>query len=71
MFNVSTIGHTTHIKPIVQFLPNASQSMYELKARITEAVATIDNAMLGRIWLELDYRLDMCRVTNAAYIEYL
>ena len=25
MFNVSTIGHTTHIKPIVKFLPNASQ----------------------------------------------
>ena len=25
MFNVSTIAHTTHIKPIVQFLPNASQ----------------------------------------------
>ena len=25
MFNVSTIGHTTHIKPIVQFLPNASK----------------------------------------------
>ena len=24
-FNVNTIGHTTHIKPIVQFLPNASQ----------------------------------------------
>ena len=25
MFNVSTIAYTTHIKPIVQFLPNASQ----------------------------------------------
>ena len=25
MFNVSTIGYTTHIKPIVQFLPNAFQ----------------------------------------------
>ena len=25
MFNVSTIGHTTHIKLIVQFLPNASK----------------------------------------------
>ena len=25
MFNVSTISHTTHIKPIVQFLPNASK----------------------------------------------
>ena len=122
MFNVSTIGHVTHIKPIVRFLPNASQhcivngcnsfcysflqfiqishhaispdltphdfflwgfvkklvyvppiprDVDELKARITEAVAIIDNAMLGRIWQELDYRLDVCRVTNGAHIEHL
>ena len=25
MFNVSTVGHTAHIKPIVQFLPNVFQ----------------------------------------------
>ena len=122
MFNVSTIGYTTHIKPIVQFLPNASQhyivngcnsfcySCLQLihvsrnrghigqpfhkspqkeivwckiwrsrmvldldkpKAQITEAVATIDNAMLGRVWQELDYRLDVCRVSNGAHVEHL
>ena len=119
MFNVSTIGHTTHIKPIVQFLPNASQhcivngcngfcylciqliqipfnAIYpdltprdfflwefvkrlvsiprkvdEPNTQITEAVATTDNAMLGRVWQELDYRLDVCRVTNGAHIEHL
>ena len=43
----------------------------KIKAQITEAVATIDNAMLGRIWQELDYRLDVCRVTNSAHIEHL
>ena len=43
----------------------------ELKARITEAVSTIDNAMLGCVWQELDYRLDVCRVTNGAHIEHL
>ena len=119
MLNVSTIGHITHIKPIVQFLPNASQhcivngcnsfcylcllliqishhaispdltprdfflwgfvkrlvyeplisrDVDELKAQITEA--TIDNAMLGRVWQELDYRLDMCYGTNGAHIEH-
>ena len=41
----------------------------ELKVRITEAIATIDNAMLEHVWRELDYRLDVCRVTNVAYIE--
>ncbi len=44
---------------------------FELKARITEAVATIDNAMLERVWHELDYRLDVCRVTDGAHIEHL
>ena len=28
----------------------------ELKARITEAVAAIENAMLGRVWYEFDHR---------------
>ena len=32
--------------------------------------STIDNAMLGRVWQELDYRLDVCRVTNGAHIEH-
>ena len=33
----------------------------ELKAQVTEAVATINNAMLGRVWKEFDYSL-MCVV---------
>ena len=45
--------------------------MDELKARITEAVATIDNPMLGHVWQELDYWLDVCRVSNGAHIEHL
>ena len=43
----------------------------ELKARITEAVAIIDNAMLECVWKELDIRLDMCCVTNRAYVKHL
>ena len=39
--------------------------------RITEVVATIDNAMLGRVWQEFDYRLDVCRVTSGAHIDHL
>jgi hypothetical protein len=42
----------------------------ELKERITEAVATINNAMLRRVWQKFDYRLDVCRVTNGAHIEH-
>ena len=43
----------------------------ELNTQITEAAATIDNAMLGRVWQELDYRLAVCCVTNDAHIEHL
>ena len=38
---------------------------------MTEAVSTIDNTMLKRVWQELDYRLDVFRVTNGVHIEHL
>ena len=47
------------------------RDMDDLKAQITEAVATIDNAMQVRVWQKFDYRLDACRVTSGAHIEHL
>ena len=41
----------------------------DLKQRITEAIATIDEALLQRTWQEIDYRLDVLRATNGAHIE--
>ena len=41
----------------------------DLKQRIVNAIATIDEAMLQRTWLEIDYRLDVLRATNGAHIE--
>ena len=41
----------------------------DLKQRITDALATIDEAMLQRTWQEIDYRLDVLRATNGAHIE--
>jgi hypothetical protein len=38
---------------------------------ITAAVEIIDRNMLERVWDELDYRLDICRVSNGAQIEHL
>ena len=35
-------------------MPLLPKDVDELKAQITEAVATIDNAMLERVWQELD-----------------
>ena len=55
------------------YLPPIPRDADELKARITKAVATIGNAMLGCIWqkFKLDYRFDVCSVTNGTHIEHL
>jgi hypothetical protein len=38
------------------FVPPIPASLKELRARITEAVATIDAHMIHRIWDEIAYR---------------
>jgi hypothetical protein len=42
-----------------------------LKARIIAAVKNIDAPMLTRVWLELAYRFDVCRITRGTHIERL
>jgi hypothetical protein len=43
----------------------------ELRQRIATAIQTIDADMLSHVWQELDYRLDICRVTGGSHIESL
>jgi hypothetical protein len=43
----------------------------QLQRRIVEAVTAIDRQMLQRVWQKLDYRIDICRVTNGRHIEHL
>ena len=40
-----------------------------LKARITDAFATITEHMLENTWKETDYRLDVLRATKGAHVE--
>jgi hypothetical protein len=35
------------------------------------AIETITADMLQTVWNELDYRVDGCRITKGAHIEYL
>jgi hypothetical protein len=46
-----------------------SSDIDDLKRRITEAVVSVSCDMLRRVWEELDYRFDICRVTRGAHIE--
>ena len=41
----------------------------DLKQRITDAIATIDEAMLQRTWQKIEYRLDVLCATNGAHVE--
>jgi hypothetical protein len=43
----------------------------DLKARIIAAVKNIDESYLTRVWQELEYRIDVYRVTRGAHIEHL
>jgi hypothetical protein len=40
-----------------------------LKARITDALAAVTEEMLEKTWREIEYRLDVLRATNRAYVE--
>jgi hypothetical protein len=53
------------------FVSPVPVTLDDLKQRITTATAGVDENMLTRVWQELDYRVDICRVTKGANIEHL
>ena len=55
----------------IAFVPPVSANLQELRDRITTAVALIDRDMLIHVWNELDYQLDVCRISQGEHIEHL
>ncbi|PNF41812.1 hypothetical protein B7P43_G02048 [Cryptotermes secundus] len=53
------------------YVPPLPRTLVELRERIDAVVMTIDRMMLQNVWNELDYGLDVCRVTQEAHIEHL
>jgi hypothetical protein len=53
------------------YVPPLPGSIPELKVRIKTATEIITADMLQTVWIELDYRVDVCRITKGAYIEHL
>jgi hypothetical protein len=73
MFDVCTTGDTAYIDIILKLFPYTRQHgshHYHLtsQARIIAAVKNIDTPMLTRVWQELQYHIDVCRVTQRAHI---
>jgi hypothetical protein len=50
--------------------PPLPRDLPELRQTIVAAVDTIDIVMLQRVWQELDYRIDVCRLTRGGHMEY-
>jgi len=50
------------------YVPPLLASIPELKVRIRTAIATTTDDMLQTVWNELDYRVDVCRITYTAPI---
>ena len=53
------------------YVPPLPASIPELKVWNRTATETIFADMLQTVWNELDYRVDVCRITKGAYIEHL
>ena len=53
------------------YVPPLLASIPELKVRIRTAIETITAGVLQTVWNELDYRVDVCRITKGANIEHL
>ena len=69
--SVVTVQRAFRTKYAKVFLPPLSCDLADLKARIIAAVKNIDALMLTRVWQELEYHIDVCRVTGGAHIEHL
>ena len=53
------------------FVPPLPANIEEMKQRITAALETVTEDILQRVWLELEHRLGMCKVTGGAHFEHL
>jgi len=59
-----------YIKDQIYF-PPPHANIPEPKVRISTAIQTVTSDMLQTVWNELDYRVEVCRITKGARIEHL
>ena len=64
-FELSKCSKTHRVLPRIVMV----QCVVEFRTRITAVVAKVTPEMLRSVWLETDYRWDVCRITNGSHIE--
>jgi hypothetical protein len=69
--NISTEGETLQFSVLPYRCSICPPYLPQLRQRIVEAVAAIDRQMLQRVWQELDYMIDIFRVSKGGHIEHL
>ena len=63
--------NSNKIVPLAFAREFSKESPTAYKQRIIAALETVTQDMLQRDWGELEYRLDVCRVTCGAHIKHL
>jgi hypothetical protein len=53
------------------YIPPMPVDLQELRDRIVNAIALVHVTFLGKLRVELEYRLDVCRITRGSNIEHL
>jgi hypothetical protein len=53
------------------YIPPMPADFQELRDRIVNAIDLIHVTLLGELWVELEYRLDVCCMTKGSNIEHL
>jgi hypothetical protein len=53
------------------YIPPMPVDLQELRDRIVNAIALVHVTFLGKLWVELEYRLDVCHITRGSNIEHL
>ncbi|GFX03452.1 uncharacterized protein TNCV_4634641 [Trichonephila clavipes] len=56
---------------IKKYVPPLPRDLVELRGQIRNEFAVVRRDMLVRIWTEMEYCLDICRVRKGAQIESL
>jgi hypothetical protein len=51
-------------------IPPMPADLPELRDRIVNAIALVLDTFLDKLWVELEYRLDICRITGGSNIEH-
>jgi hypothetical protein len=53
------------------YIPPMPVELQELRDRIVNAIALVHVTFLGKLWVELEYSLDICHITRGNHIEHL